>query len=203
MRKTIFALGVTIGLGWAAAGVAQAGDPSAGEEKAQACAACHGADGNSPSPENPKLAGQGEPYLIKQLQDYRDTRRQNPIMEAQVGDLSDEDIRDIAAFYAQQEVETGEADEELVDLGERIYRGGNPNTGVSACVACHGTNGQGNPEAKFPSLGGQHAQYTAEQLRLFRTGERDNDAGQMMRNIAERMSDQEIEAVSSYIEGLH
>lgn len=203
MKKIIFSLGVMAGVGGLLAGTAQAADPSAGKDKAQACASCHAEDGNSTNPEYPKLAGQGQPYLVKQLEDFKESHRESQIMEGQVADLSEEDFEDIAAYYAEQSVEIGQADEELVELGEKIYRGGNSDDGVAACTACHGAKGQGNPEAGFPALQGQHAEYTASELRKFRDGERDNDAGQMMRNIADGMSDQEIEAVASYVEGLH
>ncbi len=180
----------------------QAGDPVRGQELSQACAACHGADGNSVNPEWPKLAGQHETYTHKQLMDYQSGRRENALMVAQVAALDEQDMRDLAAFYSRQQITLGTADEDLAERGERIYRGGIPAAGVAACTACHGPTGSGNPAAMFPALAGQHAQYTADQLRYFRNEQRANDNGRMMRNLATRMSDADIEAVSSYISGL-
>lgn len=179
-----------------------AGNAAAGKAKSQVCAACHGADGNSMSPDFPKIAGQHEEYLYKQLKQYKSGDRANAIMAGQVAGLSDQDMRDLAAFYASQTIQGGTADETKVELGKAIYRGGNTASGVAACMACHGPNGAGNPDAKFPALAGQHAKYTAAQLRAFRAGERVNDAGKMMRNVAAKMTDAEIDAVAEYIAGL-
>lgn len=181
-----------------------AGDPEAGAELAQPCAACHGAEGNSANPEWPKIAGQNEKYLRASLKAYRDGIRQNPLMMGQVAGLSDEDIADLAAFFAEQERQVGSADPELVELGERIYRGGNSETGVAACMACHGPSGSGNAPAGYPAVSGQHATYSAGVLRAYAEGERgDSDYAQIMQSIAGRMTDEEIEAVASYMEGLH
>jgi cytochrome c553 len=179
-----------------------AGDATRGKGLSASCAACHGADGNSVNPEWPKLAGQGETYLYKQLVDYKEGRRQNVLMAGQVANLSNQDMRDLAAYFSSQTMSAGTADAALVELGEQIYRGGNAATGVAACIACHGPNGQGNPAAMFPKVAGQHARYNADQLRYFRDESRANDNGRMMRNIARRMTDQEIEAVSQYMAGL-
>ena len=179
-----------------------AGDAAAGKTKAAVCAACHAADGNSINPEWPKLAGQHEAYIIKQLQNYKNKERENVLMSPQAAILSDQDMLDLAAYFSSQEAKPGAADMTKVELGEKIYRGGNIATGVAACAACHGPAGAGNPAAKFPSLQGQHATYTKLQLNMFRNGSRANDAGKMMRNIASKMSDVEIEAVSEYIAGL-
>lgn len=179
------------------------GNPGAGQQKAASCAACHGADGNSMVPEWPKLAGQHPGYLEKQLRDYQSGARENAQMSPMAAPLSAEDIADLAAFYAGQRVKLGAADPELVELGERIYRAGNPASGVAACMACHGPQGEGNPAAAYPALGGQHAQYTAAQLKAFRSGDRANDPASMMRAVAAKMTDEEIQAVSSYIAGLH
>jgi cytochrome c553 len=178
------------------------GDPTRGKELSAACAACHGADGNSVNPEWPKLAGQGEAYLYKQLVDYKEGRRENVLMAGQVAGLSEQDMRDLAAFFASQTGTPGTADQTKAELGEQIYRGGNAATGVAACIACHGPGGAGNPAAMFPKMAGQHAQYNADQLRQFRDGARANDAGRMMRNVARRMTDEEIAAVSEYMAGL-
>ena len=181
-----------------------AGDPEAGEALSQPCAACHGVDGNSNNPEWPKIAGQNEKYLRDSLKAYRDGRRQDPLMMGQVANLSDQDIADLAAYYAGQSKQIGSADPELVELGEQIYRGGNPETGVSACMACHGPSGSGNAPAGYPAVSGQHAAYNAIALRAYANGERNGTMNaEMMQSIAERMSDEEIQAVSSYMEGLH
>ncbi|MCI0401417.1 MAG: cytochrome c4 [Gammaproteobacteria bacterium] len=179
------------------------GDPTAGKTRSATCAACHGADGNSTHPDWPKLAGQSAQYLMKQLSDYKAGARSDPLMSALAAPLTDADIADLVNFYALQTRTVGSATPALVASGERIYRGGNRGTGIPACMACHGPRGAGNPTAAVPALGGQHAAYTAKQLRAFKSGERANDPNSMMRMIAERMSDEEIEAVADYISGLH
>ncbi len=201
------------------------GDPEAGADKVAMCSACHGADGNSPAPSFPKLAGQGENYLLKQLLDIRmwdrasgdakaTTGRQVPQMTGMLQGLSDQDLADIAAYYAEQNMQLTGAEEmqvqvnsgEMVDglkLGEQIYRGGNMETGVPACTGCHSPAGQGNAPAGFARLGGQYPEYIAAQLRAFRAGERTNDENMMMRLAAKHMSDAEIDAVANYIGGLN
>jgi len=180
-----------------------AGDAAAGKTKSAACAACHGMDGNSPAPNFPKLAGQGEAYIVKQLQDFKAGKRVDATMNAMVLPLSEADMADIAAFYAGQAGSTGTAAGDQVELGQAIYRAGNAASGVAACTACHGPTGAGNPQASFPKLSGQHADYTAAQLNRFRKSERANDAGSMMRGVAVKMSEAEIAAVAQYIQGLH
>lgn len=180
-----------------------AGDAAAGKQKAAACVACHGADGNSANGEWPKLAGQNVKYLVKQLHEFKAGDRANPIMSGMAAPLSDQDMVDLAAYYVNQKVAPGEADPQLVEAGQALYKGGNLASGVSACMACHGPNGAGIPEGGFPSIAGQHAQYTETQLKAFRSMQRANDPGQMMRNIAMKMTDAEIKAVASYIQGLH
>lgn len=183
-----------------------AGDPEAGEAKAGVCASCHGMDGNSDIAQWPKIAGQHEEYLARQTRLVRDQQREVPQMYPIVSNLSDEDIADIAAWYASQEIETGVAEEELVEPGRALYHAGNPDTGVPACMACHGPTGNGIPGAGYPMVRGQHATYTADRLRRYRDGETNGDDDQyseIMVAIAENLDDAEIEAVSSYIEGLH
>lgn len=201
MKKALMIALATLTLG-ASAVAWSAGDAAAGKTKAAVCAACHAADGNSVNPEWPKLAGQHETYILKQLQNFKNKERENVLMSPQAAVLSDQDMLDLAAYFSSQEAKPGVADMTKVELGEKIYRGGNIATGVAACAACHGPTGSGNPAAKFPSLQGQHATYTKLQLNMFRNGGRANDAGKMMRNIASKMSDVEIEAVSEYIAGL-
>lgn len=184
--------------------VAAAGDAEAGKNKAQACVACHGADGNSPSPEFPNLAGQHAKYTSKQLADFKAGKeRNNPIMMGMVANLSPEDMADLGAYYATLTPAGGFVSEEHLALGERIYRGGNQKTGVPACLACHGPNGAGDPMAGTPALAGQRAEYTASQLKAFRSGTRANDLNGMMRGASRWLSDEEIQAVSEYIAGLH
>lgn len=180
-----------------------AGDAAAGKAASATCAGCHNADGNAVNPEWPKLAGQGTPYLIKQLHNFKDGERKNATMAPMAMGLSDQDMENLAAYFSSQAMSQGAADKDLVELGQKLYRGGNPTTGVAACIGCHGPSGDGNPAARFPRLAGQHAQYVEIQLHAFKSGERDNDAGKMMRNIAAKMSDQEIQAVASYVQGLH
>jgi cytochrome c553 len=179
-----------------------AGDAAAGKTKAAACAACHGADGNSANPEWPKLAGQHASYLVKQLANFKAGERTNAMMAPMAAPLSEQEMADIAAFFTSQTPAEAKADPALVAAGEKLFRGGNATTGVAACMGCHGPNGMGNPLANFPRLSGQHAAYTVNQLKTFRSGERANDAGKMMQNIAARMTDTEMQAVASYIEGL-
>lgn len=180
------------------------GDPAAGEALSGTCAGCHGPAGVSSNPEWPNLAGQHARYIAKQLSDYKKgTERNNAIMAGLAAALSEQDMQDLGAFYASKPAPQGAADPELVALGEEIYRGGNADSGVAACIGCHGPAGVGDPLAGFPRLSGQHATYTAAQLRMFRSGERANDMNQMMRNVAAALTDEEIEAVSSYVQGLY
>lgn len=190
---------------FAVAGTTQAaGDADAGQAKAQVCFSCHGVNGNSANPIWPKLAGQHEAYIAKQLADFKaGDQRNDPLMMGQVMSLSPQDMADLAAFFAKQKPSPGSADEAKISMGEKLYRGGNKATGVSACIACHGPTGAGNPAARYPMLSGQHAAYTIKSLKDFRSVTRKNDPGKMMQNIAARMTDAEIEAVSSYMQGLH
>jgi len=182
---------------------ATAGDASQGQPIATSvCAACHGADGNSPIPANPNLAGQHAHYLYKQMTDYKSGRRKNPIMSGMVATLSEADMRNLAAYFSQQKAQPGAAkDRELVVVGQHLYRGGDSAAGVPACSACHAPNGAGIP-VQFPRLSGQHVEYTLGQLQSFRSGERTNDPNSVMRTIAERMSDKAMAAVAQYISGL-
>lgn len=202
MKKVLMLVLSGLAISVAASAWAEGGNAEAGKTKSMTCAACHGADGNSVNPEWPKLAGQHPSYLLKQLMNFKNDERVNPSMSPMAKPLSDQDMADLAAYYASQVIKPGEADQSKVALGEQIYKGGNNATGVAACAACHGPNGAGNPAANFPAINGQHAAYTKLQMNAFRKGERANDAGKMMRNIAAGMTDAEIEAVSEYIAGL-
>jgi len=173
----------------------------------QVCVACHMADGNSAQPENPKLAGQFPEYLHKQLGNFKPQgnakpERENPIMAGMVANLSDADMHNVAAYYAAQTYRPSAAqDKNLAALGQKIYRGGNPKTGVAACAGCHGPGGAGIPK-QYPRIAGQFAKYLETQLKAFRSGARANDPNGMMRGVAGRMTDAEIMAVAEYTAGL-
>ncbi|ALN21369.1 c-type cytochrome [Ectopseudomonas mendocina] len=201
MNKVLVSLLLTLGL----TGVAQAaGDAEAGQGKVAVCGACHGADGNSPAPNFPKLAGQGERYLLKQLHDIKSGNRQVVEMTGMLDNLSDQDMADISAYFSSQKMSVGAADPKLVARGEALFRGGKLEEGMPACTGCHSPDGAGLAAAGFPHLGGQHAQYVAKQLTDFREGNRTNDGDAMiMRAIAAKLSNKDIEAVSSFIQGLH
>jgi cytochrome c553 len=193
---------LTIMLGFATFAHAEA-DISAGKAKAQqVCQACHGADGNGISPLYPKLAAQNAEYLSKQLADFKSGARKDPIMSPMAAGLTPSDIQNLAAYYASLPIKPGVAvgDKNTIELGKKIYRGGNAKTGVSACMSCHGPSGHGIPP-RFPRVSGQHAAYTQKQLLMFKNGSRSND-NDVMTRIAFRMSEGEIKAVSEYMAGL-
>ena len=179
------------------------GDAAAGQAKSALCATCHGSDGNSQLSINPKLAGQNASYLVKQLMDYKSGARANPTMTAMVAALTDQDVLDIAAWYSSQQVSLLGADPETLELGETLYRAGIKDLSVAACSACHSPTGNGNEPAGFPSLSGQHSEYTLLQLKAFRAGERQNDSSAVMRSVVERLTDKELEALASYVSGLN
>jgi cytochrome c553 len=184
------------------------GDAAAGETKAVTCGACHGADGNSVVPNFPKLAGLGEKYLLKQMKDIRDGRRVVAAMAGQVDNMTDQDLADIAAFYDSKTRSTELANADLLELGRKVYMSGIMERKVAACSGCHSPSGKGNGPGGFPGLAGQHADYIAAQLKMFRKGYEDpsgrtNDGGsKIMRTTAFELSDLEIEAVASYAAGL-
>ena len=194
--------------GCASSAIAQSNAAKPELEKGQAiatkvCAVCHGLDGNSPTPINPKVAGQFPEYLSKQLANFKaNTERKSPVMMGMSANLSSEDIRNVSAFYATQKPGDGAA--RIADtaiLGRKIFRGGDLAKGLAACASCHGAAGAGIP-SQYPRLAGQYAEYTEAQLRAFRSGERANDGSRMMRIVAEKMNDAEIRAVADYIAGL-
>ncbi|AZE64318.1 c-type cytochrome [Pseudomonas synxantha] len=208
MNKLIVSLLLTLGITGAAVAAEGPvkGDATAGQAKAAVCGACHGPDGNSPAPNFPKLAGQGERYLSKQMHDIKDGKRTVLEMTGLLTNLNDQDLADLAAYFASQKGSVGAADPKLVARGEKLFRGGDLEKGLPACTGCHSPNGAGNATAGFPHLSGQHAQYIAKQLTDFRKEEagRANDGDAMtMRTIARKLSDEDIAAVSSYIQGLH
>lgn len=215
MKNTVLtlltALGLLIGAPWSHAD----GDPARGQQLSQVCAACHGADGNSPTPAFPKIAGLGERYLFKQLVDVQSGARIIPQMTGLLNNMSQQDLADLAAYYDQQNLQltgaravevqlnTGEKVAGLA-LGERIYRAGNAKTGVPACSGCHSPRGLGNEPAGMPRLSGQYSDYIEKQLRDFRAGNRINDGeSRVMRSVAAQMSDAEIIALANYIAGLN
>ena len=199
MKKLVVCL--MIGLGWMSFSYA-GGNAEAGQGNAAVCGGCHGVDGNSMIPSFPKLAGQGELYLTKQLIDIRDGARSVPQMSGILTGRTDQDLADLAAYYSAQKVTIGATDPELLDLGRQIYRAGIAAKGVAACSACHSPTGAGNAQAAFPALSGQHADYVIAQLKAYRTETRTNGQAMMMQQVAALMSDKEIEAVASYVQGL-
>ncbi len=177
-----------------------------GKELSVSCAACHGDNGISVNPVWPKLAGQNPKYLASQLYEFRkgaDGNRNNAVMYGIAMTLSDSDIEDLSAYYASLKSNVGLTQDKYLELGRNIYRGGNMDIKIQACISCHGPNGQGNYAAAIPMLSGQHSQYTYQQLKNFQSSMRSNDYNKMMRNIVHRMTDEEMKAVASYIQGLY
>ncbi len=180
------------------------GSAENGEAKSLPCTACHGPAGNSSNALWPNIAGQNASYILDQLKAFKDGNRQDPLMSGQAMMLSDEDMADLAVYYeGLQAAAQSVKDPASVNRGEALYRGGDSDSGVAACIACHGPTGNGNPAAKYPALRGQHADYTAKQLRDYKSGVRVSDGStRMMRDIAERLSEEDIAALSSYVQGL-
>ena len=215
MKKTIIFF-LSIVLAALNANSLASGDAEAGQAKSATCMGCHGLAGNSTLSNFPKLAGQGEGYILKQRQEFKSGARDKAIMAGVVSLLSEQDMMDIAAYYSIQTISenSAKADEETIELARKIYVGGKKDTQTTACIACHGPRGLGIPSAKFPALSSQHAEYTASQLKAFRqysineqTGSddlaRDNDYEGMMRSVAKGLTTVEIEALAEYIAGLH
>ena len=210
MNRKLAAL-AAMGLLWAGQCAAQGGaqpDAAKGETIAkQVCAACHSPDGNSAIPANPKLAGQFQEYLHKQLGNFKPqggkkAARDNAVMTGMVANLSPADLQNVAAYFAGQKLKPAKAtDKDLAALGQKLYRGGNLTSGVPACAGCHGPAGTGIP-AQYPRIAGQFAEYIEAQLKAFRGGARANDPNAMMRGVTARMTDREIQAVSQYVAGL-
>lgn len=188
---------------------AQNGDAAKGAELAATCAACHGQDGNSANAMWPKLAGQNAKYLIKQIKDFQagakdqSQGRYDASMAPMVANLSEQDIADLSAYYAEQETQLGAVKKEFLELGKKIYFQGDAERGVAACAACHGATGQGLDLAGYPAVSGQHPEYAIKQLKAFAWAKRANDDNAVMRDIANRMSEQQIEAVAHFMLGLH
>jgi cytochrome c553 len=202
------ALALVGGLAAFGVGAASAQDLARGEKiAAQVCVACHAADGNSPAAANPKIAGQFPEYLGKQLLDFKPQPGKKParpsaVMNAMVAEISEADLKGLAAYYGGQKLKpAAAADRDLASLGQKIWRGGVPASNVPACAGCHGPAGAGMP-AQFPRLAGQFAEYLVAQLKAFKEGARANDPNAMMRGVAARMTEQEIRAVAEYAAGL-
>ena len=204
MKKQIIGSLVLLSAFLMAGNVYAAGDKVAGQTKAAACGGCHGMDGNSMVPTFPKLAGQGERYIVKQVADFKaNTTRQDAMMIGMVAALSDQDAADIGAYYQSQTLASAATfDESKIALGREIYKGGNLQTGVPACQGCHGPTGAGNAPAGYPQIGGQYDTYTLKQLNAFKDGTRSNDTNKVMRQVLAKMTTAEIEAVTHYIASL-
>ncbi len=203
MKKTLIIALASLAI-TTSASVFAAGDAAKGKTLTATCVACHGADGNSVNPIWPKIAGQGEEYIIKQLTDFRSGARVDSTMTPMAKAIqSDDDIPHIAAYFASQKQKPGVADEKLAKEGGDLFKGGKMSSGVTACAACHGVTGEGNAKAKFPKISGQHNKYLIKQLKAFKAGTRTNDPGKMMQNIAAKMTDADMNAVAEFVAGLH
>ena len=181
------------------------GDAKAGESKSAACGACHGIDGNPTDKQYPKLAGQNEAYIARQITLFKSQKRQNPIMMGFAATLSEQDMHDIGAYFAGKTSLPGVADDKLVERGQALYRAGDVKLGVPACMACHGPDGRGMAGAGFPQLGGQWTDYVATKLKEWKAGTTwgDDANAKVMPAIAQKLSDADINAIASYVEGLH
>jgi cytochrome c553 len=180
------------------------GDAAKGSKLVGTCVACHGADGNSVVGQWPTLAGQRESYLFEQLEHIRDEERVIAVMKGLLNNYSDDDLRDVSAFYASQKTKVSQADEANLALGQQLYRAGNLKSGVPACTGCHGPAGKGLESAQYPMLGGQKAEYVVTSLIAYQTGERAIDEhGKIMQGIATRLTIEEIRAVANYVSGLY
>ena len=198
MKKIVFFLALFNAWATFAVGVYQAG-----QEKSITCAACHGATGVSINPIWPSLAGQHPGYLIKQLNDFKQKKRNNPLMSPMAINLSEQDMEDLAIFYAKQPIPQGKTAKKYLARGEQLYRGGDFSKHITACIACHGPKGTGNAQAGFPVVSGQQAAYTILQLEAFKSGQRSNDLNSIMHDISGRMSKEDMEAVANYMAGLY
>jgi cytochrome c553 len=195
----------TVPAGADATAAVKPGDATAGQGKAAACGACHGMDGNSTDPANPRLAGQSEQYIVRQLTDFKAGKRQNPIMMGMAAPLTPQDMHDIGAYFSKQKSLPGVADKALVDQGQTLYREGDTTRSIPACMACHGPDGRGNPGAMYPQLTSQHAKYIESTLKSWHDGTAwgDDAHAKIMPSIAQKLDEKDIAALASYIEGLH
>jgi len=202
MKKLILAAVSSLSLLMAVS--ANAGDAAAGKAKSAACGGCHGLDGNSPIAMYPKLAGQNEAYIVKQVKDFKaNTDRQNPIMFGMVAALTDEDAADIGAYFQSQTLKAAATfDADKIAEGRQMYKGGDLQKGIPACQACHGPTGAGTAGVGYPQVGGQYVDYTLAQLKAFKDGSRKNDDKSLMRSIVEKMSEADMVAVANYMASL-
>ena len=202
--KNLILAGLVAVSGLTMAGSALAGDAVAGKAKSAACGGCHGFDGNSQIVMYPKLAGQNEAYITKQIKDFKaDSTRKNEIMKSMVAALSDEDAADIGAYFQAQSLSAAATfDETKIAAGRELYKGGNLQTGLPACQACHGPKGSGTAGIGYPQLGGQYVDYTLAQLKAFKDGSRMNDDKELMRSVVKNMSEEDMIAVANYIASL-
>ena len=202
MNKQVLLLALVAGLFGMSVFAQAGGNAEAGKAKAAVCAGCHGPGGNSAIPMYPKLAGMSGGYIAKQLKDFQKGNRIEPQMVGMVAGLSKQDMQDLGAYFAAQKTQiSASITKKQAKRGERIYRGGIADTGVPACMSCHGPSGHGIP-TRFPRVSGQHAAYAKKQLLAFKEGDRKND-GEIMTRIAFRMSKQQIEDVAAYMASLH
>jgi cytochrome c553 len=201
MKKVLLLLSLTF------TSLVIAGDPELGKAKSATCVACHGTDGNSINPIWPNIAGQHEQYIARQLELFKSGERESSVMLGMVAGLSSEDMHNLGAYYASQKIKIGSANEDLVELGKSVYQGGVTKMNIPACMACHGVAGKGNPLSGYPVLAGQNAAYTESMLKDFRSGTtngKEGDTnGMIMSEVAKYLTDDEIKALSSYIQGLY
>ena len=200
MKNIAIALTLLVGI---VGTVNAAGDAQAGKTKSATCIACHGTDGNATITLYPKLAGQHAEYIVKQLQDFKSGARKDPIMAGMVAGLSAQDMEDLGAYFASQQITDGTTPEDVVAVAKSLYQGGDMERNIAACIACHGPRGNGSGLAKFPKIASQNAEYIAAQLKKFRSGERANDPSGMMTDTAKKLTDAEIDALAKYLGGLH
>ncbi len=208
MKKSAIALAMFFGLTATSQASSITGDAEAGKAKSTTCTACHSVDGNSAINTYPKLAGQSAEYLYKQLTDFKSAAaggegRANAVMAGMVAPLSDQDMKDLAVYFSTQETAPGSTPEDMIAKGQKLYRAGDAERGLTACTACHLADGSGMPLAGFPKLSGQHAAYVEAQLKAFRSGDRNNDLNGMMQDIASKLTDEDIKLLSNYVSGLH
>ena len=210
MKIIALTLTLLFGVGITSNAKALDGDVSAGKAKSATCAACHGMDGNAPVNIYPKIAGQHADYIYKQLKEFKlgmtsggKEGRMDPVMSGMSMPLTDQDMKDLSLYYASLKMSAGETPQNVVELGEKLFKAGDAQRGIPSCAACHGPRGNGTSLAKFPKISFQHPGYTKMQLEKFRNGIRKNDMNGMMGDIAKKLTDKDIEVLSQYLGGLH
>ena len=210
MKKIALSLTILLGALSASNATAFDGDVNAGKEKSVTCAACHGPDGNAPINIYPKIAGQHPDYILKQLQDLKlgmtsggKEGRMDPVMSAMAMPLSEQDMKDLSAYFSSMNMSEGVTPKDVVEVGEMLFKAGDAERGIPSCAACHGPRGNGSSLAKFPKISFQHPGYIKAQLEKFRDGTRHNDLNGMMSDIAKKLTDKDIEVLSQYLGGLH